>query len=172
MPRSSVRAILPKNDSMKLSQDPCLGVKVNSKRLELVYNLNTIPILWGMRKQYPSDISRQQFNEIRPYLESLRKKTRPREVDLYDVFCAILYVLDSGCQWRMIPGDFPKWQTVYSYWAQWRKPDASGDSPLAKALKKSGVGTPATPGPPRPDYVPHRRFPKRAEYPGRTGQRL
>jgi transposase len=125
-----------------------------------------------MRKQYPSDISREQFNEIRPYLDNLRKKTRPREIDLYDVFCAILYVLDSGCPWRMIPGDFPKWQTVYFYWTQWRKPDADGASPLAKALKKSGRRTPAEPRPPSPYALHHRRFPKRAEYTRRTGQRL
>jgi len=30
-------------------------------------------------------------------------------VDLYDVLCAILYVLKSGCQWRMLPRDFPNW---------------------------------------------------------------
>jgi len=44
----------------------------------------------GMRKKYPSDISRKQFEQIRELLESARKKTRPRQVDLYDVFCAVL----------------------------------------------------------------------------------
>ncbi|MDP3009440.1 MAG: IS5/IS1182 family transposase, partial [Methylococcales bacterium] len=49
-----------------------------------------------MRKKYPSDISREQFEQIRELLESARKKTRPRQVDLYDVFCAVLYLLKSG----------------------------------------------------------------------------
>lgn len=40
-----------------------------------------------MRESYPSDISREQFEKIRPILESSRKKTRPRELDLYEVFC-------------------------------------------------------------------------------------
>ncbi len=53
-----------------------------------------------MRKKYPSDISRDQFEQIRELLEGARKKTRPREVDLYEVFCAVLYLLRSGCQWR------------------------------------------------------------------------
>ncbi len=57
----------------------------------------------GMRPSYPSDISREQFEQIRPLLESARKKTAPRKVDLYDVFCAVLYLLRSGCQWRMLP---------------------------------------------------------------------
>ncbi|NHR08888.1 transposase, partial [Chromobacterium haemolyticum] len=41
-----------------------------------------------MRKSYPSDISREQFEVIRPLLESARKRTSPRRVDLYEVFCA------------------------------------------------------------------------------------
>jgi transposase len=72
-----------------------------------------------MRKNYPSDISREQFDQIRELLESARKKTRPRRVDLYDVFCAVLYLLKSGCQWRMLPSDFPKWRTVYHYFSLW-----------------------------------------------------
>jgi hypothetical protein len=44
-----------------------------------------------MRKAYDSDVSREQFNPISRDLEFLKKKTRPREVDLYDVFCATLY---------------------------------------------------------------------------------
>ncbi len=48
-----------------------------------------------MTRSYPSDISQEQFDRIRPMLESVRKKTRPRAVDLYDIFCGILYVLKS-----------------------------------------------------------------------------
>ena len=51
-----------------------------------------------MRHQYPSDITPEQFARIRPPLETARKKTKPRHVDLYDVFCGVLYVLRSGCQ--------------------------------------------------------------------------
>ena len=64
---------------------------------------------------YPSDINREQFDKIKPILESARKKTRPRSIDLYDVFCGVLYVLKSGCQWRMLPKEFPKWRTCHYY---------------------------------------------------------
>ena len=74
-----------------------------------------------MRKSYPSDISRKQFEIIKPILESARKKTKPRTLDLYDIFCAVLYVIKSGCQWRMLPNDFPKWQIVYKYFCIWTK---------------------------------------------------
>ena len=46
------------------------------------------------RKVYPSDISRKQFEGIRDLLESAKRRTTPREQDLYDVFCAILYLLN------------------------------------------------------------------------------
>ena len=90
-----------------------------------------------MRASYPSDISREQFEQIRPLLESARKRTAPRKVDLYDVFCAVLYLLRSGCQWRMLPESFPKWRTVHSYFAIWSEPGENG-SLLERALKKSG----------------------------------
>jgi len=61
-----------------------------------------------MRKPYPSDITREQFEVIRETLEGSRKKTHPREYDLYDIFCAVLYVLREGCRWRSLPHDFPK----------------------------------------------------------------
>ena len=67
-----------------------------------------------MRQPYPSDITREQFSVIEPLLISARKITAPRELDLYDVFCAVLYLLKTACQWRMLPKDFPKWRSVHS----------------------------------------------------------
>ena len=72
-----------------------------------------------MYHSYPSDITREQYEIIRPILESARKKTRPREVDLYDVFCGVLYILKSGCQWRMLPLNYPKWRTCHEYFRIW-----------------------------------------------------
>jgi len=68
-----------------------------------------------MRNTYPSDISREQFASTQALWEQAKKKTKPRVIDLYDVFCAVLYVLKSGCQWRMFPGDFHNWPVVYKY---------------------------------------------------------
>ena len=90
-----------------------------------------------MTHSYPSDVSREQFDKIRPILESARKKTRPRVIDLYDVFCGILYVLKSGCQWRMLPKDFPKWTTCYYYFSLWsEKSNDESDSIFEQILKK------------------------------------
>jgi transposase len=97
-----------------------------------------------VRKPYPSDINRKQFEIIKPILESARKKTKPRTLDLYDIFCAVLYVMKSGCQWRMLPNDFPKWQIVYKYFCIWMEKKENKDteckeeSILEIILKKNG----------------------------------
>ena len=90
-----------------------------------------------MFHSYPSDISREQFARILPDLESTRRRTKPRTVDLYDVFCGVLYLLKSGCQWRMLPADFPNWGTCYKYFQQWsQRPDPEQESILEQVLKK------------------------------------
>ena len=98
-----------------------------------------------MRKTYPSDINRTQFENIRSLLEGARKKTRQRQQDLYEVFCALLYVLKSGCQWRMIPSDFPKWRTVHSYFQIWNERVNDQSSVLELALKKNSWRGPTKP---------------------------
>jgi transposase len=90
------------------------------------------------KKVYSSDISREQFELILPLLEGVRKRTKPRTVDLYEVFCALLYLLKSGCQWRMLPSDFPKWRTVHAYFQKWSELDPDGVSVLERAQKKIG----------------------------------
>jgi transposase len=89
-----------------------------------------------MRKKYPSDVSREQFEKIKPLLEKARKKTKPRIVDLYEVLCGVLYILKSGCQWRMLPSDLPKWQNVYAYFKIWSKKTKKNKSLLEEVLKK------------------------------------
>ena len=89
-----------------------------------------------MRKEYPSDITREQFEKIREELEGIKKKTRPRKYDLYDIFCAILYILKEGCTWRAIPHDYPNWQNVRYHYDIWTKPDDDGISLLDRILQK------------------------------------
>ncbi len=90
-----------------------------------------------MIKNYPSNVSKEQFENIRLILENSKKKTKPRSLDLYEVFCAVLYVLKSGCQWRMLPKDFPKWQIVYYYFQVWSKNNGKETSVLQLIFKKN-----------------------------------
>jgi len=93
-----------------------------------------------MRKNYLRSISREQFDKIRRQLESYDKKTKPRTVDLYDIFCGILYVLTSGCQWRMLPSDFPKWRNVHEYFLIWSKPKEGENKSLLEKMLTEFVG--------------------------------
>lgn len=90
-------------------------------------------------KRYPSNISREQFKRIRETLESCWKKTRPQRIDLSDVFCGVLCILKSGCQWRMLPHEYPKLRTCYSYFQIWNAKDkGSSMNVLETAFKKYG----------------------------------
>ena len=88
------------------------------------------------RPEYPSDVSREQFEQIRPMLEAARRKTRPRKHDLYDVFCAVLYFLDSGVAWRSMPPEFPPWRTVHEYFSQWTLTRGEERNLLERALEQ------------------------------------
>ncbi len=71
-------------------------------------------------------------------LEAARRKTRPRKHDLYDVFCAVLYFLDSGVAWRSLPPVFPPWRTVHEYFTQWTLTRGAEPRLLERALEQAG----------------------------------
>ena len=126
-----------------------------------------------MSHSYPSDISRKQFARILPTLESARRRTKPRTVDLYDVFCGVLYLLKSGCQWRLLPADFPNWRTCYQYFRQWsEQPGPAQESILERVLKKSVGAVRQSNGPERADQLLHRGLPEREEHGHRGAQGL
>jgi len=89
-----------------------------------------------MRQAYPSDVTRIQFDLIRNIFESARKITCPRKYDLYDIFCAILYVTKEGVTWRAIPHDYPKWRIVYKYFQMWGETTESGISLFEQAMNE------------------------------------
>ena len=89
-----------------------------------------------MRTVYPSDIKREQYELIRHHLETAKKTTRPRKYDLYDIFCAILYVLREGCRWRSLPHDYPKWENCYKHYSAWSKKNDDGKSLIDKILEE------------------------------------
>ena len=89
-----------------------------------------------MRQAYDSDITREQFAHISQDLENAKKRTSPRKVDLYEVFCAILYLLKNACTWRNIPHDFPKRGIVRYYFDVWTKKNEQGESLLDYVMAK------------------------------------
>jgi len=85
---------------------------------------------------YPSDITKEQFEIIRADLESAKKQTKPRNIDLYSIFCAVLYIVKGGIQWRMLPSDFPKRGIVRYYYDVWSAKREDGSTLLSEVLKK------------------------------------
>ena len=59
-------------------------------------------------KRYLSNICREQFEKIKSFLESVLKFNKPRTVDLYDVFCGLLYIQRGGYQWWLLLKEYPK----------------------------------------------------------------
>jgi putative transposase len=74
-------------------------------------------------QNYPSDLTDSQWEHIKELLPTAKRHRRPRELDMRHVVNAILYVVVGGIQWRMLPRDFPKWQSVYYYFRLWRRSD-------------------------------------------------
>jgi putative transposase len=72
------------------------------------------------RQPYPTDLSDEQWKLLEPMLPPPFLVGRKRTVDLREIVNAILYLLRSGCAWRYLPHDFPKWATVYYYFRLWR----------------------------------------------------
>lgn len=70
---------------------------------------------------YPSDLSNAQFNEIKMFIPEPLRGGRKRSVNIKKVLDGIFYIVKSGCQWRMLPKDFPPWGTVYYYYRRWQR---------------------------------------------------
>jgi putative transposase len=73
------------------------------------------------RKTYPSDLNEAEWLFLLPLIPLAKSGGRPRRVDIREILNAIFYILRSGGAWRMLPHDFPAWQTVYGYFRAWRK---------------------------------------------------
>ena len=64
-------------------------------------------------KRYPTDLTDEEWQRIAPLLPVPARRGRKPGVELREVLNAIRYMTRSGGGWRMLPKDFPPWQTVY-----------------------------------------------------------
>jgi putative transposase len=72
------------------------------------------------RQAYPSDLTNEEWNILAPLVPPVQGGGRPADHARREIVNAIFYVLRSGCQWPMLPHDFPPWKTVYTYFRHWR----------------------------------------------------
>lgn len=77
------------------------------------------------RTSYPTDLTDRQWGIIVPLIPPAKSNDtvggKERTADMREVLNAIFYLLRSGCSWRMLPHDFPKWRTVRHYFDIWQK---------------------------------------------------
>jgi transposase len=71
-------------------------------------------------QRYASDLTDAEWALIEPHMPAVKRLGRPRETELRFVLDAILYIARTGCQWRMLPKDFPPFTTVQGYFYDWR----------------------------------------------------
>ncbi len=71
-------------------------------------------------KRYPTDLSNEEWGLLETYLPASKWRGRPRLHSPREILNAVFYVLKSGCQWRMLPREFPPWKTVFHYFRAWR----------------------------------------------------
>jgi putative transposase len=90
------------------------------------------------RKPYPTDLSDEQWKLLEPMLPPPEQFGRKRSVEVREIFNALLYLLRSGCAWRLLPHEFPKWTTVYYYFRRWRNAEwfAALNDRLRRILRK------------------------------------
>ena len=77
------------------------------------------------RREYPSDISDEEWAILEPLIPPAKPGGRPRTTHIREVINALFYLDRTGAQWRALPHEFPPWSTIWSYFRQWRN-DGTG----------------------------------------------
>ncbi len=70
---------------------------------------------------YQSNLSDQQWSEIEHFFRRSDPRGAKSIHSKQTIVNAILYVVETGCQWRLLPHDFPPWQTVYDHYRRWNQ---------------------------------------------------
>ncbi len=88
------------------------------------------------RRAYPTDLTDDEWQLVEPHLPAAKPGGRPRSVDVREILNATRHLLRSGCAWRLLPHEFPAWQTVYASVRRWQA-DGTWQRLLAHAQTKS-----------------------------------
>jgi putative transposase len=74
-----------------------------------------------MKRSYSTDLNDAEWERIEPHVPPPNWRGRPKTHTTREMILdAIFYVLRSGCPWRLLPKDFPPWETVYWWFGRWR----------------------------------------------------
>jgi putative transposase len=73
-----------------------------------------------MKRSYSTDLTDAEWKCLKLHVPGPNKRGRPKTHTTREILSAIFYVLKSGCPWRLLPRDFPPWETVYWWFRRWR----------------------------------------------------
>jgi putative transposase len=73
-----------------------------------------------MKRSYSTDLSDEEWRCLKPHIPAPNNRGRPRTHSSREILNSIFYILKSGCPWRLLPQDFPPWETVYWWFRRWR----------------------------------------------------
>src|SRR5258708_32581696 len=73
------------------------------------------------RMAYPSDLTDAQWEVLQPLIPAIAADAAYQVHERREIVNAILYVLRSGCPWRLLPHEVPAWGTCYSYFRRWQR---------------------------------------------------
>ncbi|MDR2968243.1 MAG: transposase [Tannerellaceae bacterium] len=105
----SFYASIKKDENTVKNTEHHMVMSIKSRIFMCTNNLKNMP------KNYPTDLTDAQYDAILHIMGDNRK----RKYSLRAIWNAILYLHKTGCHWRMLPKDFPQWQTVYYYLSKW-----------------------------------------------------
>jgi transposase len=73
------------------------------------------------RSPYPSDLTDLEYALIEDIIPQPKSGGRPAKYGRREIVNGVRYLLRTGCAWRLLPHDLPKWQTVYAYFSLWKR---------------------------------------------------
>ena len=97
--------------------------------------------------KYPTDLNDRQWALVEEFTRRPDPRGAVRRHAMRHILNAILYVNKTGCQWRMLPVDFPPWQTVYDHFRRLRERGA-WEAMMLELNKKVRQKKGAIPDPP------------------------
>jgi len=65
-----------------------------------------------MKRSYLTNLTDAEWECIKPHVPPPNKRGRPRVHTIREILDTVFYVLKSGCAWRLLPYEFPPWETV------------------------------------------------------------
>ncbi len=73
-----------------------------------------------LETRYETDLTDAEWARLEPLIPAPKPGGRPAKYERREIVNAIVYLLRTGCSWRLLPKDLPPWRIVYWYFSRWR----------------------------------------------------